>query len=113
MKKVQWRERTDGRAAGRGEGREENGGKSHQFGKVRLPCARDRDRAAAAGEGEESIVSFRPNCSAISGVFSCAISPLGGRSAVTKGKTGGDTTGANSGYPGSPLHSFSHQHYLE
>ena len=97
MKKVQWRERTDGLRA---EGREENGGKSHQFGKVRLPCARQRQRRRQGellqGREEESIVSFRPNCSAISGVFFCAISPLGDRSAVTKGRAGGDTTGANS-----------------
>ena len=85
MKKVQWRERrTDGpgRTAGRGRGGRKTAEKAINL--ERFVC-RARDRDSAAGE---SIVSFRPNCSAISGVFSCAISPLGGRSAVTKGKTG-------------------------
>ena len=78
MKKVQWRERTDcGQRGGR-----KTAEKAINL--ERFVC-RARDRDSAAGE---SIVSFRPNCSAISGVFFCAISPLGGWSAVTKGQTG-------------------------
>ena len=90
MKKVQWRERTDGRTDCGQRGGRKTAEKAINL--ERFVC-RARDRDSAAGE---SIVSFRPNCSAISGVFFCAISPLGDRSAVTKGRAGGDTTGANS-----------------
>ena len=42
----------------RAEGREENGGKSHQFGKVRLPRARATETETGRAAGEEERASF-------------------------------------------------------
>ena len=95
MKKVQWREgRTDGRRTeGHNEGEEGRDGRSCETAEKAINlerfvcCDRDREREREreregdiereTGRRAESIVSFRPNCSAVSRAFFCTISPLG------------------------------------
>ena len=79
MKKAQWRERTDGRTdcGQRGGAAQGEGGKRRKKPSIWKGSSAARATETGLLQGGESIVSFRPNCSAISGVFFLRHQPIG------------------------------------